>query len=73
MPVGSGMVDFTLAARTLKLINFNGPSECQPEWTGLGGAENGRETLTLPRETVIALLKHDYDTIYASLTAAGLA
>jgi sugar phosphate isomerase/epimerase len=73
VPVGTGMVDFTLAARTLKLINFDGPTECQPEWTGLGGAENGRDTLTLPRETVIALLKHDYDTIHASLVAAGAA
>jgi sugar phosphate isomerase/epimerase len=69
--VGSGMVDFTLAAKTLKLMNFDGPTECQPEWPGLGGAENGRDTLTLPRETVIALLKHDYDTIYTCLTAAG--
>jgi sugar phosphate isomerase/epimerase len=73
VPVGSGMVDFTLAARTLKLIGFDGPTECQPEWTGLGGAESGRDTLTLPRETVIGLLKHDYDTIYASLSTAGLA
>jgi sugar phosphate isomerase/epimerase len=72
VPVGSGMVDFTLAARTLKLISFDGPTECQPEWAGLGGAESGRDTLTLPRETVIALLKHDYDTIYASLSAAGV-
>ena len=73
VPVGTGMVDFALAARTLKLINFDGPTECQPEWTGLGGAESGRDTLTLPRETVIGLLKRDYDTIHAALTAAGLA
>jgi hypothetical protein len=65
------MVDFTLAAKTLKLMNFDGPTECQPEWPGLGGAENGRDTLTVPRETVIALLKHDYDTIHACLTTAG--
>jgi sugar phosphate isomerase/epimerase len=73
VPVGTGMVDFALAARTLKVIGFNGPTECQPEWTGLGGAESGRDTLTLPRETVIGLLKHDYDTIHAALAAAGIA
>ncbi len=73
VPVGTGMVDLNLAARYLKLINFDGPTECQPEWTGLGGAENGRDTLTLPRETVIALLKHDYDTVHAALVAAGVA
>lgn len=72
VPVGTGMVDFTLAARTLKAIGFDGPTECQPEWSGLGGAESGRDTLSLPRETVIGLLKHDYDTIHAALTTAGV-
>ena len=73
VPVGTGMVDFALAARTLKEINFDGPTECQPEWTGLGGAESGRDTLTLPRETVIGLLKRDYETIHTALVAAGAA
>jgi sugar phosphate isomerase/epimerase len=73
VPVGTGMVDFTLAARALKNINFDGPTECQPEWPGLGGAEVGRDALTLPRETVIGLLKRDYDTIHAALVAAGAA
>ncbi|HXT68627.1 MAG TPA: TIM barrel protein [Vicinamibacterales bacterium] len=71
VPVGTGMVDFALAARALKNINFDGPTECQPEWTGLGGAESGRDTLTLPAETVIGLLKRDYETIRAALVAAG--
>lgn len=73
VPVGTGMVNFNLVARYLKLINFDGPTECQPEWTGLGGAELGRDTLTLPRETVIGLLKRDYETIRAALVSAGLA
>jgi sugar phosphate isomerase/epimerase len=73
LPVGTGMVDFSVAARALKAINFDGPTECQPEWAGLGGAENGRDTLTVPRETVIGLLKHDYETIHAVLVAAGVA
>jgi len=73
VPVGSGMVDFALAARTLKAIGFDGPTECQPEWTGLGGAEQGRDTLSLPRDTVLGLLKHDYETIHAALIAAGIA
>jgi hypothetical protein len=32
-----------------------------------------RDTPTLPRETVIGLLKHDYETIHAAVTAAGVA
>ena len=67
------MVDLTLAARTLKSIGFDGPTECQPEWAGLGGAESGRDTLTLPRETVIGLLKRDYEATHAALVAAGVA
>jgi hypothetical protein len=61
------MVDFLVAARALKAINFDGPTE----WTGLGGAENGRDTLTVPRETVISLLKHDYDTSTRSSSPQG--
>jgi hypothetical protein len=67
------MVDFSVAARALKLIGFSGPTECQPEWPGLGGAESGRDTLTLPRETVIGLHRRDYETMRGIVTAAGLA
>jgi hypothetical protein len=73
VPIGTGMVDVALAARTLKLIGFDGPTECQPEWQGLGGAEQGRDTLTIPRETVIGLLKRDYETVHGALLAAGVA
>ena len=64
------MVDFALAARALKNINFEGPTECQPEWTGLGGAESGRDTLTLPAETVIDVTPQ---AIAAPLRAAYVA
>jgi hypothetical protein len=47
--------------------------ECQPEWQGLGGAEQGRDTLTVSRETVIGLLKRDYETVHQALAAAELA
>ena len=73
VPIGTGMVDVALAARTLKLVGFDGPTECQPEWPGLGGAEQGRDTLTLPRDTVISLLKRDYETVHGALTAIGIA
>lgn len=73
VPIGTGMVDVALAARTLKLIGFDGPTECQPEWPGLGGAEQGRDKLTLPRETVIGLLKRDYETVHGALVSAGVA
>jgi hypothetical protein len=66
-------VNFEVAARALTLIGFDGPTECQPEWPGLGGAESGSTTLTLPRETVIGLLKRDFETIQTALKAVGAA
>jgi len=56
--VGTGMVDLISLGKTLKEINFNGPTECQIKWD-LGGAELGNERITLPRQRVIGLLKRD--------------
>ena len=56
----------------LKAINFNGPMECQPEWPELDGPATGQDKLTLPRADVIAMLKRDFTTVMAPLTAAGL-
>ena len=58
VPVGTGMIDLTLIGKTLKEINFNGPAECQTEWP-LGGAEQGSDKVTLPRQTVIGGIKHN--------------
>ena len=72
VPVGTGNINLPLIAATLKEIGFDGPMECEPEWPGLGGAENGATTLTKPRAEVIALLKRDRDYMDGILTTAGL-
>ena len=72
VPVGTGNVNLALIAQTLKEINFNGPMECEPEWPGLGGAEGGAQTLTKPRDEVIALLKRDRVYMDGILSKAGL-
>jgi len=58
VPPGMGMIDLTLIGRTLKEINFDGPAECQTEWP-LGGAEEGSDKTTLPRQTVVGQIKHN--------------
>jgi sugar phosphate isomerase/epimerase len=58
VPVGTGMVDLTLLGKTLKEINFNGPAECQTDWP-LGGAEQGSDKTTLPRQTLLGEIKHN--------------
>ncbi len=72
VPVGTGVLDLPLIAQTLKEIGFDGPMECQPEWPELGGANNGLDKISIPREELIALLKRDYVTVTAALSQAGL-
>ena len=72
VPVGTGIINLPLIAQTLKEINFNGPMECQPEWPDLGGPDQGRDTLTIPREKVIEFLRRDRMTVEAAFAGTGL-
>jgi L-ribulose-5-phosphate 3-epimerase len=72
VPVGTGIINLPLIAQTLKEINFNGPMECQPEWPELGGADQGRDTITIPRERVIELLRRDRLTVEAAFAGTNL-
>lgn len=58
VPVGTGMVDFSLIGSSLKDINFSGPAESQSDWP-LGGAENGSDKITMSRLEVLGQLKHN--------------
>ena len=58
VPVGTGMVDFSLIGSVLKEINFNGPAESQSDWP-LGGAENGSDKTVMPRLELLGQLKHN--------------
>jgi sugar phosphate isomerase/epimerase len=69
VPVGTGMVDLTLVGKTLKEINFNGPAECQTEWP-LGGAEQGNDKITLPRQTVVGEIKHNRLMVEAAFASS---
>ena len=69
MPVGTGMIDLALIGKTLKEINFNGPAECQTDWP-LGGAETGKDRITLPRQTVLGQIKHNRLMVEAAFAAS---
>jgi sugar phosphate isomerase/epimerase len=69
MPVGMGMIDLTLIGKTLKEVSFQGPAECQTEWP-LGGAEQGNEKITLPRQTVIGQIKHNRLMVEAAFASS---
>ena len=70
MAMGTGVVSISRVATLLAEIGFNGPSELQSEYAGIGGAETGVDTLTRPRQWVIGMLKRDVITIRKSFEMA---
>ena len=68
--MGTGVVSISRVATLLAEIGFNGPSELQSEYAGIGGAETGVDTLTRPRQWVIGMLKRDVITIRKSFEMA---
>jgi len=69
--MGMGLVHIPRVATVLAEIGFNGPSELQSEYAGIGGAETGADTITRPRQFVIGMLKRDVITIRKSFEMAG--
>lgn len=71
VPLGSGLVDLPQVVQIMKEINFQGPVEVQAEYPN-GGAGNGLDKITLPREQVLGAMKHDLLVLRAVLGPAGL-
>jgi hypothetical protein len=69
--MGTGVVHILRVAQVLAAIGFNGPSELQSEYPGIGGAETGADTITRPRQWVIGMLKRDVITIRKSFEMAN--
>jgi len=69
--MGTGVVHIPHVATVLAEIKFNGPSELQSEYPGIGGAETGADKITLPRQFVLGLLKRDVITIRKSFEMAN--
>jgi len=58
VPLGDGLANLDELGQILKEINFSGPVEIQAEYPN-GGAENGLDKITLPREMVLGAMKRD--------------
>ena len=69
--MGTGIVHIPRVATVLAEIGFDGPSELQSEYRGIGGAERGADKITRPRQFVIGLLKRDVITIRKSFEMAN--
>jgi sugar phosphate isomerase/epimerase len=70
VPMGSGLVDVYRYATVMRDIGFDGPMELQVEYP-LGGAEAGRDTITLPREQVIDAMRRDVQAIREAFDQSG--
>lgn len=62
VPLGQGMVKLDQFCGMLAQSEFNGPLQLHFEYP-LGGAENGRATLTIPPEQAFAAMKRDLGTL----------
>jgi sugar phosphate isomerase/epimerase len=70
--MGTGVVNIPRVVAVLAEIGFNGPSELQSEYAGIGGAETGADKISRPRQWVIGLLKRDVITIRKSFEMANV-
>jgi hypothetical protein len=69
--MGTGVVHIPDVAVLLAEIGFTGPSVVRSEYSGIGGAERGADTITRPRQFVIGMLKRDVITIRKSFEMAN--
>ncbi len=71
VPLGEGMVDFKKYFTLLKQYNIAGPMSIHFEYD-LGGAESGKNKITIAEEAVLAAMKRDLQTLRGMLQVAGL-
>ncbi|GAB3342435.1 sugar phosphate isomerase/epimerase [Larkinella ripae] len=72
VPLGQGMVDFPAYFALLKQLNVRVPISLHLEYP-LGGADQGKRALTIPREKVYQAMQTDLQTLRGMLKKAGLA
>ena len=70
-PIGDGMVKLPQFFGMLAETPFSGPVQMHYEYP-LGGANDGKTTITIPKEDVYAAMKRDLDKTRAMMAQAGL-
>jgi sugar phosphate isomerase/epimerase len=70
-PIDSGMVHFDGFFEIIKANGFSGPVQLHFEYP-LGGAENGKKSLTIPREQVVETMRRDLKAVRAHMAKQGL-
>jgi sugar phosphate isomerase/epimerase len=70
-PLGTGMVHFPQCFSMLAAAHFSGPLQLHFEYP-LGGADNGKTSITIPKEEVFAAMKRDLQQLRTYLKDAAL-
>ena len=70
-PLGTGMVRFPQFFNMLAAAHFSGPLQLHFEYP-LGGADNGKTSITIPKEEVFAAMKRDLQQLRIYLKDAAL-
>jgi L-ribulose-5-phosphate 3-epimerase len=71
VPLGQGMVDFLAYFALLKQLNVRVPISLHLEYP-LGGADQGKRDITVPREKIYKAMQTDLETLRGMLKKAGL-
>ncbi|GAB3936812.1 sugar phosphate isomerase/epimerase family protein [Larkinella terrae] len=72
VPLGQGMVDFPAYFALLKQLNVQVPISLHLEYP-LGGADQGKRDITIPREKIYQAMQTDLETLRGMLKKSGLA
>jgi sugar phosphate isomerase/epimerase len=70
-PLGEGMVHIPEFLQMVKAAGFHGPIQQHFEYP-LGGANDGKTSITIPQAEVFAAMKRDLATLRVQLAQAGL-
>lgn len=71
MPIGDGMVNFSKFFQMVADTGFSGPVQLHFEYP-LGGAENGKGELTIPKQQVLDAMKRDLSRVRSYMKGAHL-
>ncbi len=71
-PIGEGMVNFAAFFAFLRESHFAGPIQLHFEYPEIGGAEDGRRTLTITRDRFKELAKRDLKRVREMMRNEGL-
>lgn len=70
-PLGEGIIDWKKYLQLIKQYNINVPITMHFEYD-LGGAENGKKTITIDKQEIISAMKKDLKLLKTWLKEAGL-